>query len=274
MPVSALAWIIRVGWAAVPFAIGDVAVTTGEGALLWAAWASVLVATLVPHPISLVVVRVGLPAAVAIAVAARSVPGAGWTAIVAGLALLPEAAMPYVNGPAYPNERRFPLRAPGPLLFGPIQLGWGVVVAVPIGTVRLLATDRIAAGLAVAALGALPVAVAARSLYGLTRRWLVFVPAGLVLHDHLTLADPVLFQKRVVAGLAPADAATDALDLTARALGMALELDLREKVPMTIVTGRRESQEGASARLLFTPTRPGAVLAHWRPAASTPAEPE
>jgi hypothetical protein len=45
-------------------------------------------------------------------------------------------------------------------------------------------------------------------------------------------------------------------------LGLALELRLREKVPMTRITSRnRSGEEGASARLLFTPSRPGAVLA-------------
>ena len=44
-----------------------------------------------------------------------------------------------------------------------------------------------------------------------------------------------------------------------------LELVLREKVPMVVVRpGRRGDQPGASARLLFTPTRPGLVLSEAR----------
>ena len=45
---------------------------------------------------------------------------------------------------------------------------------------------RIAAGL---------VFVVGRALHQLTQRWLVFVPAGLVVHDHLSVGDPVLFTK-------------------------------------------------------------------------------
>lgn len=261
MPDRALPWIVRAGWAGLPLVVGDLPVTAAEAALLWAAWAVTLVALLVPHPISLTVVRIATPAAVAAAVAGRSVAGAGVAAVVAGVAFLPETAMTYVNGPAYPNERRFPLRVPGPLLFGPLAVGWLVVVGVPVLATRLAADDRVAAALAVALVGGAPAVVAARALHGLARRWVVFVPAGLVLHDGLGLADPVLFQRRVIDSIAPAEAGTDALDLTGRALGIALELDLREKVAMTLLRGRRGTEEGASARLLFTPTRPGAVLA-------------
>jgi hypothetical protein len=44
-------------------------------------------------------------------------------------------------------------------------------------------------------------------------------------------------------------------------LGLALELVLTEKVPMVRASGRKDALSGASARLLFTPTRPGRVLA-------------
>jgi hypothetical protein len=90
----------------------------------------------------------------------------------------------------------------------------------------------------------------------------VFVPAGLVLHDPLSLADPVLFQRRTIETLRAAPAGTDSLDLTQRAAGLPVELILLEKVPLVLVKpGDRFGESGSSARLLFTPTRPGAVLA-------------
>ena len=59
--------------------------------------------------------------------------------------------------------------------------------------------------------GALAVAVGAplvwllgRSLHTLSRRWAVFVPAGMVLHDPLTLLDPVLLPRSTVARMGPA----------------------------------------------------------------------
>jgi hypothetical protein len=167
-----------------------------------------------------------------------------------------------VNGPAYPNERRYPLRVPGLLLLGPLELAWAVTVAVPVTGALLLAARSWLAGGIVLAVGLPVVAVLARSLHNLSRRWLVFVPAGLVVHDPLALVDPVLIQKRLIEVLRPAPLDSDSLDLTQRAPGLALELVLRQKVPMVLMKpGTRGGESGSSARLLLTPTRPGAVLA-------------
>lgn len=273
-----LLWVLRAAWATLPLTAGAalgagldgrssaVQLTASMG--LWAVWAVVLVATLGPHPITLTVVRVGAPGAVLAVVAGRPVDQAGTLAlalagalVAAGVAFLPETAMPFVNGPAYPNERRFPLRVPAPLLLGPIALAWLVVVVVPAVGVLAIAAGAWVLGGVLVGLGVPAGWVLARSLHALSRRWVVFVPAGLVLHDPLALADPVLFQKKVVESLHLAPAGTDSLDLTKGAFGMALELVLKEKVPMVlIVPGDRGGEAGSSARLLFTPTRLGAVL--------------
>lgn len=263
---------LRLTWALLPFTVGagladalaersrDVQVA--GSALAWAVWAVVLVATLVPHPVSLTVVRVAAPAALCVGVWSGTLLGAVGGVGAVGVAFPAEAAVVFVNGPAYANERRFPLRPPGFLLLGTVELAWAVVVAVPVAGVLLAAVGRWAVAVPVLAVG-LPVAfVLARSLHALSRRWVVFVPAGLVLHDPMALADPVLFQRQVVetVRLAPAD--TDSLDLTKGALGPAVELLLTEKVPMVLtVPGSRGGESGSSARLLFSPTRPGAVLA-------------
>ena len=49
----------------------------------------------------------------------------------------------------------------------------------------------------------------AKSLHNLSRRWAVFVPVGMVLHDPITLLDPVLFQRSTVARVGPAAAGTE-----------------------------------------------------------------
>jgi hypothetical protein len=272
-----LQWALRLAWAALPFTVGPslsaalhghsppVRLVASVG--LWGAWALVLVATLVPHPVALTVLRLGAPGLVGatLAAAADGHPSAlasAWALAVAALSFAPETGVLFVNGAAYPNERRFPLRPPGPLLLGPVPLAAAVVVAGPATGVLLLAARSWAAGGAVVVLGSAASFYLARALHGLSRRWVVFVPAGLVLHDPIALADPVLFRRQVVERLGPAPAGTDSLDLTQGALGLALELVLKEKVPMVLARpGHRAGESGASARLLFTPTRPGAVLA-------------
>ena len=274
-------WVIRVAWVALPFAMTAAvgaalhpqaeAVRLTGAIMLWAGWALVLVGTLVPWPVGLTGLRLCAPAAFAVTLAAigtgrPSVVAAVAAAVVSGadlvLALSPATGSLYVNGPAYPNERRFPLRPPGALLLGPIELSWAAVVGAPTIGVLLLAGQHWVAGPIVVVIGVPAAFVLARSLHALARRWVVFVPAGVVLHDPMSLLDPVLFTRQTIETLRPAPADSDSLDLTHGALGLALELVLREKVPMTRAKpGQVFGEQGASARLLFTPTRPGQVLA-------------
>ncbi|HEX2039248.1 MAG TPA: hypothetical protein VHF47_05885 [Acidimicrobiales bacterium] len=272
-----LPWAVRAAWAVLPLTVGPslaaaldehadpVRTTASVG--LWAAWTIVVVATLVPHPVSLTAVRVAAPGAV-VAVAWTTLAGEvspwTWATVVAlcGAAFLPETAAWFVNGPAYPNERRFPLRPPGPVLLAGLLPAWALAVGLPVGGGLLVAAGRTELGLAVLLVGVPVALVLLRAMHGLSRRWVVFVPAGLVLHDGLALVDPVLFQKKVVDSIGLAPAGTDSLDLTKSALGPAVELLLKEKVPMVLAVPRQPAGEpGASARLLFAPTRPGAVLA-------------
>lgn len=269
-------WALRLAWAVLPFTLGPslggaldahgrpVQLVASVG--LWGGWSAVLAATLVAHPVSLTLVRAAAPAAVSAAVAAavgrHGSPLAAGSAMAAlALALLPETGAHFVNGPAYPNERRLPLRVPAPLLLGVLPAAWALAVGLPVAAVLLLAAGRWAGGV-VLSLVAVPVAgVLWRSLHGLSRRWVVFVPAGLVLHDPMTLVDPVLFRRQVVDVLRPAPADSDALDLTQRAPGLALELVLKEEAHLVLLRpGRRTADTVTASRLLFTPTRPGAVL--------------
>ena len=67
----------------------------------------------------------------------------------------------------------------------------------------LLADGDIVLGLAALLVGSALIAVLSRSLVSLSRRWAVLVPAGFVVVDPLTLADPVLFLREHVRHLAP-----------------------------------------------------------------------
>ncbi len=271
-----LPWLLRALWAALPFTVGPALAAALDGrsrpvqvvasVLLWGTWTAVLLATLVPHPIGLTALRSFAPAALAAAVAAaaaghESALSLGTAGLVTALAFLPETGMLFVNGPAYPNERRLPLRVPGALLFGVIPGAWMLAVAAAPAGLLLLASGRWVAGGAVLALGLPLAATLFRSLHGLARRWVVFVPAGMVLHDPLSLTDPVLFRRQVIESLAPAPAGSQSLDLTQRAPGLALELVLREEVVVMVAErGNRLGRSTSVDRLLFTPTRPGAVL--------------
>ena len=99
------------------------------------------------------------------------------------------------------------------------------------------------------------------AIHRLTNRFLVFVPNGLVVHDPTQLREPVLFVKREIAGLAPAPADTTAKDITAAALGLALELRLATATELSFVSGRTTTDNETVRSVLVAPTRPTAVMA-------------
>ena len=281
-------WLVRAVWAALPFTVGPTLAAALEGASgpvrtvasagLWAGWAVGMVAAALAHPATLTTLRVAAPA-VALFVASAALGGhpsplaAGWSVMVVAWVFAPTLGAYCVNGPAYPDERRYLLRAPGTLLAGPLALAWGLAVGGVCGGPLLLAARRWLEGAVLTAVGAPLAVVLLRSLHNLSRRWVVFVPAGLVLHDPLSLLDPVLVRRQLVAHLRPApawasaaDAAdTSAVDLTQGAPGLALELILSEAVSLTLVRpGRRLGRPRSATAVLFTPTRPGAVLEEGR----------
>lgn len=278
-----LPWLVRLTWVVLPFTVGpvladaldprSVPVRTTASVGLWLVWAVVLVAALVPRDVGLTVLRVAAPAGLVAALLAVAATEAGRpaaalavsTALVAtAIAFLPEVGWLFVNGSAYGDERRHLLRAPGTLLLGPLPLAWAALVTGVVAGPLLLASEQWIAGAGATFIGFAVAAVVARALHSLTRRWAVLVPAGLVLKDHLAILDPVLFRRTEIEVLRPAPADTDALDLTVRAPGLALELRLLDKVALVKVVPGTKGQQGRTARLLFTPTRPGAVLADAR----------
>lgn len=271
-----LPWLIRAVWASLPFTLGPSLaaalhdrsrpVQLVASLVLWAVWAVVVVATMAPHPLGLTALRSAAPAALVAAVAvAADGHGSPLSLVGPGLALalafLPETGVLFVNGPAYPDERRLPLRVPGALLLGMVPLTWALAVGVPAAGLLLLAARQWVAGGVLVAVGLPLAAVLFRSLHALSRRWVVFVPAGIVLHDPLALTDPVLFRRQLVEVLRPAPAGSDGLDVSQRAPGLALELVLKEEVQVMLTEpGNRMGRSARPARLVFTPTRPGAVL--------------
>jgi hypothetical protein len=275
---AAGAWPVRVAWAALPFTVGpalDGALGATSRSLqlvvsigAWLVWAGVLGCVLVPRAVTLTAVRVVAPGTVAVAgwsalrgdVSPADVVGLSWTLAVVVVAFLPATGEVFVDGSSYGDERRLPLRVPFPLLAGPLPLAWLLVAAGVAAGPLLLAGEQWLPGAAALVVG-VPLGVASvRRLHQLSRRWAVLVPAGLVLHDPMTLADPQLFPRRLVERLGPAPGDTDAVDLTQRALGLALQLDLVEPVKIVLVHPRADTETVTNDRLLFTPTRPGRLL--------------
>jgi hypothetical protein len=96
----------------------------------------------------------------------------------------------------------------------------------------------------------------------LSRRWLVLVPAGLVVHDHMVLGETLMVQRPNVALARLALADTQAADLTGPAAGHAVEVTVREMV-LAVLPSTRENPKGKAlhvASFLVAPSRPGRAL--------------
>jgi hypothetical protein len=277
-------WLVRALWAvmvvilppAVEQALVDRsgAVQWTVAASLWFGWAVVLLGLLVPSSPSLTLVRVAMPAAPAVAVAS-AVAGADpikwWTAfavslLAAALALTAEFGEVFVQASAYGAERRFLLRPPTAMVIVAC-VTWALWAAALSAGTLLVAADRWPIGAPLVVVGLALSFVMATGGHRLTRRWLVFVPAGLVLHDHLVLAETAMLRRSEVEHVHLASAETEAADLTGGALGPAIEVDLTQLIAVVLNRGR-DGSSGIQIHLrsfLVCPTRPGRVMAHAAP---------
>ena len=284
-------WPARLAWLVAPLTAGPAlsaalqAQASTPGLIveiaLWLGWFIVLVSLLTPSPRSLTISRIAGPAALGAAVLAAVAEGwdgaalvaIGFAAVFVATTALPTFGDHMINGSAYGSERRMALRAPAFALVGPLQLAWLLVftgVAAPL--LLILAERWLLAGLAAAA-GAAAVWAGGRVLHQLARRWIVFVPAGFVIHDPMTMVDSVLLRRSEVAAVGPAigpappstrgEAPEGRIDLSGGALGLALEVALRSPTPIT-ARGGGNLLNLEVTNLVFTPTLPGAVLSEAR----------
>ena len=276
---TTMAWVLRAAWLALPVTLGpaladslhetDRGLQTTASVGLWALWSIGLLATLIPQPVSLTAIRIGGPATVAAALWAAvsadepigAVIGMAAGLVVGACALSAPIGDLFVDGASYGDERRFLLRAPGPvaLLLGPVA--WMVAVLGTISGPLLVADGRWIPGTIACVLGFPLVVVAARAIYQLNRRWVVLVPAGLVLHDHLALAEPTLLQRGSLTRVGPAAADTNALDLSQAAHGMALEVTCTEPHEILPTSRNSVAEVQSVSAFLLTPARPDALLA-------------
>ncbi len=271
--------LLRLLWLSLPVTVGPAVedalagtstpVTWVTAVGLWLAWAAGLLALLVPRTVSLTVLRVDGPGVAVVAVIASvrgGVEGADLLAVAVAALVLVVGAWPtvgegLVDGSSYGPEKRLPLRVPPSLALGPAPLAVAVVLVGLSAGPLLLAAEQWVLGVVVTVVGAGLAVLAARSLHGLSRRFLVFVPGGVVVHDPLTLVDPVLLPKAGLASVGPAPADTDAEDLTMGAGGLVMELRLQQ--PSDLVRrrpGRAPDESVTTAAVLVAPTRTAAFL--------------
>jgi hypothetical protein len=275
-------WPLRAAWALLALAAAGPTSDALDGrgsatvvlvaVLGYGAWTAGLVALLVPRTSSLTVVRVLAPGALAGTVAVVASGGettAGdiaallVAATVAIVALAPWVTDAFVDGSSYGPERRIALRTP-PVIAVLAVATWAVVLAGAVAGPLLLAAEQWVPGGVALVIGWAVAAAGTRSLHQLSRRWLVLVPTGMVLHDPITMPEAQLFLRQTMDRLGPApDVAPDDLateDLTAGATGLAIELLLSEPVELLVRAGSDEAQVRATQRVLFTPALPGALL--------------
>jgi hypothetical protein len=262
-------WLVRLAWASLPLTAGPAAGDALAGwstpprtlaeVLLWATWATALVALLAPHPIGLTALRVVAPtfAVLAAVVAATGSADAARAAVALVAAVvaavlviaLPAVSFACANAVAYGDERRHPLRTPPVLWLGPLPVAPLLVAGGIAGGPLLLADGRIGVGIGALVAGLPLAALAARSLHSLSRRWAVLVPAGLVIVDPMTLPDPVLFVRerieslRAMARREPVPASALDLRLGARGGSVTMTLDR----PTELLQTRRGLRGAAAA---------------------------
>lgn len=278
-PRTAL-WALRAGLTGTAALVGPALASAGEGranhaalpavVLWWALVAVQVVAVVVPGATGLTSLRILTPAGV-VAAGSALVGGAATIVGVAALAAATlttaiafsaEAGEALVQGAAYGHERRFPLRLPVSYLPAAV-LSWIVWCASVVSAVVLLGAHLwvLATFLAAAAVGL--TWLLARRLHRFSRRWLVLVPAGMVLHDHVVLGETLMVPKANVHRVALAYADTQAFDLTGPASGHALQVTVSEMVTILLAATRREPKGKAvhAGAFLIAPSRPGRALA-------------
>ena len=240
-----IAWPIRVLWIA--FALAP----NGFGIVAWILWAVVAIGTWIHHPISLTTIRCLAPIAVfysAVYALSESLSSLNIAVVTCGIISLmlmftADYGSAHVQAGAYGNERRFLLRIPAPVVL-PTLITWALFATVLVVLENAVQSENYVLGIPLLlALIAMSWKFAPQ-MHRLSKRWLVRVPAGWVVHDDLMLAENLLIRSHNLIAIDLALADTEALDLSGMTRGVPIQISLRE------MTDVRLSKLGA--RLLKT----------------------
>ena len=272
-------WLVRALWLLQPLAFVPLLTQATEylepsGRMLvvvaaWAAWATVLLAALVPSTVSLTAARMMVPLQlIAVGVCASVGVTAAWLTAAAGAAVIAllvwfsgETGVAFAQGSAYGAEQRFPLKPPVPLLI-PMVVSWLVTAAAAFSAIVLLANRIWIVGAVLLAIALAASRLVAPRFHQLARRWLVVVPVGLVVHDPMMLSENTLFRLTQLAAVRLAPAGTEAADLTGGTAGVAVEIVLHQ-MDTIVKTGTRDNPTGTALHvlsILVSPTRPGQAV--------------
>jgi hypothetical protein len=236
---------------------------------IWLLWSIALLCTLVPSSSALTAIRLALPTIFVIVAAAAVAIGIS-SGVAAALAISLLASLLIFSGDigdsfvqlaAYGDERRYLLRCPPAMLLVQV-LSWLVWLTLTIVAINLLAGDALILGAIVAIVALLLAIVLPRRFHRFSRRWLVSVPAGLVIHDHVVLAETAMFMNNAVIEVGIDLAPSEAADLSGKCSGVGLLIALKDFD--TVVLAATPKTPGGSAihvkSMRVCPTRPGRAI--------------
>ena len=236
---------------------------------IWLLWSIALLCTLVPSSSALTAIRLALPT-IFVIVAAVAITSEFTSGVAAALAISLLSSLfifsgdignSFVQLAAYGDERRYLLRCPPAMLLVQI-LSWLVWLALAIVAINLLASDASILGAAAAIAALLLTIVLPRRFHRFSRRWLVSVPAGLVIHDHVVLAETAMFMNNAVVEIGIDLAPSEAADLSGKCSGVGLLITLKDFD--TVVLAATPKTPGGSAihvkSMRVCPTRPGRAI--------------
>ena len=274
-------WITRIAWliaALLPNSFSVDIDQLGSGAnlalevLSWTLWALVLVALWVPHPIALTAARMTSPLVV-ILVGAR-LGGTEWSPSAILSTLLAAVTCVFIftadfgseqaQAGAFGNERRFLLRLPAPLAL-PTVIGWLLFAVSVIGGPIVAASSNWKFAVPTALFTIVVLWFVPQRLHQLSKRWLVRVPAGWVVHDAVLLADNILVRTHEMQSMNIAPKNTEAFDLTGLTSGTPLEICLRDSMTVRLTPFAARVTKTLDVvhtkAILVAPTRTSAPLA-------------
>ena len=274
-------WVARLAWVLVAVVGGGALESAVDGrsdSLRWVVgvggwvlFAVVAVGLLIPSAISLTITRVGAPLALAAAVACAIAGSTGVdVALLAAPAIVAAAAIFaaefgrwMVQASAYGDEDRLPLRSPVPVGAAAI-VAWILWAPAVLGGPLALAAGNWLVGVPVTIVAVAGAVFVGPRWHAMSRRWLVLVPAGLVVHDPVVLADTLMVRTSQILRIGLARAETEAADLTGPASGYAVQVDTTEAVS-TVFAFTPEEPNGRAIHMtgfLIAPSRPGEALRH------------